>query len=123
MKKIVRELGWPTIQKVGKKASYNAWLLVQHADQNLKFQEKCLSLMIKEQENNFKSINKKNIAYLIDRILVHKNKKQIYGTQFYRDKKGKLIPRPIKNKNELENLRKSVGLEPFSEYKKMSGLI
>src|SRR5690606_17036250 len=34
LKAVVAERGWPTISEVGEEASYKAWLLVQHADQD-----------------------------------------------------------------------------------------
>lgn len=40
IKKIIERYDWPTINLVGKKASKNAWLLVQHADHDVKFQKK-----------------------------------------------------------------------------------
>ena len=45
LKEIVKAHGWPTIPLVGKKASRNAWLLVQHANHDLGFQKKCLARM------------------------------------------------------------------------------
>ena len=53
------------------------------------------------------------IAYLIDSVLVTKNKKQIYGTQF---SKGK--PKLIKNIKYLDLRRKKMNLEPFTVYQK-----
>lgn len=50
LKRIVSRFGWPTITLVGKRASRMAWLLVQHADSDVKFQEQCLELMKKEKE-------------------------------------------------------------------------
>lgn len=38
MQRIVAEIGWPTVSKVGEHASHMAWLLVQHADHNRAFQ-------------------------------------------------------------------------------------
>lgn len=115
LKKIVRRFGWPTITLVGKKASHMAWLLVQHADSNVRFQEYCLELRRKEVGRG--RVAKSDIAYLMDRILVNKGMRQIYGTQFYEFKR-KLIPREIKNPNELNTRRKEMGLEPFEDYEK-----
>lgn len=63
LKKIIEKFGWPTISKVGKEASNAAWLLVQHADNDPKFQQKCLLLMLKVKVGD---INLQNIAYLTD---------------------------------------------------------
>lgn len=116
MKKIVKEFGWPAISLVGKKASHLAWLLIQHADKDVDFQEYCLKLMIKAGRNN--DVSKANIAFLRDRVLVNRGKPQIYGTQFYKDKTGKLLPRIISNVETLAERRKEIGLESFKVYKK-----
>ena len=115
MKRIVNKYGWPTRKLVGKRASNFAWLLVQHADNDVKFQEFCLKL-IKEAGGN-DAITKRQIAFLTDRVLVNKGEPQIYGTQFYVDKSGKIIPRPIFDSLHLDNRRKIIGLESFKEYK------
>jgi len=78
LKKVVERMGWPTISKVGQEASRSAWLLAQHADFDVEFQEKCLQLMLDAEPNN---VNLENIAFLTDRIAVNKREKQTYGTQ------------------------------------------
>ena len=45
LKKIIEKYGWITISEFGKKASRQAWLLVQHADEDPSFQQKCLKIM------------------------------------------------------------------------------
>jgi len=115
IKEIIKQIGWPTISKVGKKASSNAWLLVQHADHDPYFQEKCLKLMKKLPQ---KEIDTRNIAYLEDRVRVNTNRLQIYGTQFYINKKGIFGPKPVKNIKKIDELRKKMNLEHFEEYKK-----
>lgn len=119
MREIIKKYGWPIINLVGKKASKNAWLLVQHADHDVKFQKKCLKLMEDIYKRNSNFINKTNIAYLRDRILVNEGKKQLFGTQFYTNKKGIFGVRPIKDIKNLDKKRKKYGLPPFSEYKKL----
>lgn len=118
LKEIVDEIGWPTISKVGKKGAEAAWLLAQHADQGLEFQKKCLELM-KENKND---VSKRDVAYLEDRVLVNEGKPQKYGTQFYLDENKKLKPRPIQNKDKLNEKREEMGMKPFEEsqmYKRM----
>jgi hypothetical protein len=63
-------------------------------DHDVKFQEYCLNLMKNASDGD---VLKKQIAYLTDRILVNTGKKQLYGTQFYLNKKGVYGPRPIKD--------------------------
>lgn len=121
MKNIIKQFGWPNKNLVGKQGSSAAWLLIQHADHDLTFQKKCLSLL--REAVSKKEAEKKNLAYLIDRVLVHENKKQIYGTQFQKNKKGILKPFPIARQQELDKRRKAMGLESFYVYiKKIEAL-
>ena len=79
LKEIVYTFGWPTISLVGKKSSYLAWLLVQHSNNEIEFQKKCLELMkvaLKKKE-----IIPKNYSYLSDRIRIQMGKPQFFGTQ------------------------------------------
>ncbi len=118
LKIIISQIGWPKISQVGKKVADGAWLLVQHSDYDLLFQKKCL-VLIKETAREHE-VDIRLIPLLEDRILVNEGKKQIYGTQFYRNKKtGKLIPKPIKDPSRVDIRRKSVGLEPIASYKRM----
>jgi hypothetical protein len=115
LKKIIEKYGWPDEALVGKEGCEAAWLIAQHADHDIAFQTSCLSLM----KTKKKTIPHVQIAYLTDRIHVNKGEKQIYGTQFYFDKKkNKLLPRPISEKPKLEARRKRIGLEPFLTYTK-----
>ncbi|KKS41498.1 MAG: hypothetical protein UV05_C0054G0006 [candidate division CPR1 bacterium GW2011_GWA2_42_17] len=52
MKRIVNKYGWTTRKLVGKRASHSAWLLVQHGDDDVKFQEYCLKLIKQAGEND-----------------------------------------------------------------------
>ena len=110
LKEVIQKYGWPSSKIVGITGEQYAWLIAQHSD-DLKFQEQCLKLLEKQPS----TIERRgHIAYLIDRILVKKKKKQIYGTQFMKEKSY-----PIKDKANLDKRRKKAGLEPFSEYYKI----
>ncbi|HEY7416520.1 MAG TPA: DUF6624 domain-containing protein [Ktedonobacteraceae bacterium] len=113
MKEIVEQIGWPTISKVGSHASHMAWLLVQHADHDHTFQQMCLNLM---KALPSKEVPFKDIAYLEDRVRVGAGHPQLYGTQFYINEAGAFGPRPIEEPDTLDERRKAVGMEPFSEY-------
>ena len=107
MKEIIDKIGWPTISKVGKKASHDAWLLVQHADKDIEFQKHCLGLM-KQQPKGEVSLH--NIAYLEDRVRVP----QLYGTQFQLIE-GKFVPREIEDVENVDQRRKEMGLNTLAE--------
>lgn len=116
LKRIIEELGgWPTIPLVGDFASMAAWFLVQHDDRDVAFQKECLAVMLNVPEGE---INRRNIAYLDDRIAVAEKKPQKYGTQFYKDESGEMSPRPIVDLEHIDEVRASMDLEPFEEYRK-----
>jgi len=114
MKEIVAEYGWPTKSMVGEQGATAAWLLVQHADADPKFQRHCLALMKKAAPEE---VSPKNLAYLTDRVLVNEGKNQLYGTQFFLED-GKMVPQPIDDEANLDERRKEAGLMPMSEYTK-----
>jgi hypothetical protein len=114
MKEIVTNIGYPTISKVGKQASFNSWLIIQHSP-DLEFQVMCLDLMKKQ----FADVNPQNIAYLEDRILMYKGEPQIYGTQLKKNTdRNKFELYIVKDPNNVDKLRKSIGLEPVEDYLK-----
>jgi hypothetical protein len=115
LKNIIQQIGWPEKEKVGLKGETTAWLIAQHSDNDVKFQEKCLRILKTLPSNKSR---KQYIAYLTDRIFVNKKRKQIYGTQFYKNKDNKLVPRPIKDIKNLDKRRKANELESFEKYKK-----
>lgn len=110
----IEELGWPGKSLVGEQAAHAAWLLVQHADGDREFQEKCLERMKAAAEGEVAVID---IAYLTDRVLVGKGEPQIYGTQC-RQVDGKFEPQTCVEPEKLDERRQSVGLPPMSEYLK-----
>ena len=114
MKHIVKQIGWPTVSKVGSEASDDAWLLVQHADHDVAFQKECLDLMKKESQEE---VSEEDIAYLHDRICVNEGRPQFYGTQFTTNEYGAYGPEPIENIELVDERRAEIGLKPLAEYK------
>ncbi len=113
MKVIVVKHGWPTKRMVGRDGMRAAWLLVQHADQAVAFQRKCLALMGRLQKTG--QVSRKDVAYLTDRVQVNEGKPQVYGTQFH-VVDGARQPRPIHDAPNVEKRRKSMGLTTMKEY-------
>lgn len=112
MKQIVAKHGWPGKTLVGQAGAANAWLLVQHADKDREFQKKCLGLMEAMPKGE---VDPKNLAYLVDRVLVAEKKKQKYGTQLMQ-KDGKMVPQPIEDEATVDERRKAIGLGTLAEY-------
>lgn len=113
MRQIVETYGWPTISMVGKIGSRNAWLLVQHANHDLKFQTKALAKMKAIFKKSRSDVNPAHIAYLTDRVLVNQGKKQIFGTQFYFAKSSMLKLKATRNLKNVDARRKIYGLGPI----------
>jgi hypothetical protein len=106
MKEIVGQIGWPTVSKVGSEASHVAWLLVQHADHDVDFQELCLDLMKDSKEPE---VSYRDIAYLEDRVRINRKLPQIFGTQFT-EIDGQFVPKEIENPEQVDERRKLMGL-------------
>lgn len=115
LKEIIEKRGWPTQSKVGSEAANAAWLLVQHADHDPEFQQKCLDSMQQESEGE---VRKQNIAFLEDRVRANTNRPTLYGTQFDYDSEGLFGPLPIEEREGLDRRREEMGLGPFEEYEK-----
>lgn len=114
LKRIVAHIGWPTKSKVGMRASHMAWLLVQHADHDVEFQEHSLELMKAAPSGE---VTCRDIAYLVDRVRINRGLPQLYGTQFICDDHGPTAPLPIEAHIHLDKRRRAMGLEPFEDYR------
>ena len=113
LKAILKQYYWITISEFGKEADHNAWLLMQHQDNDLKFQEEILQRL----KNLYPKgeTDPSNYAYLYDRIAIAKGKPQLFGTQ------GSLIadkwqPAPIEDKENVDQRRKKMGMPLYHEY-------
>lgn len=116
LKEIVRKHSWVTEDSVGKKGVSAAFLIIQHSS-DYKFQEEMLPLL-KQSFLNGEGVTGQEFALLTDRVLVHQNKPQIYGTQL-NILNGELVFDPILDKESVDNRRAEVGLPSLEEYKKV----
>ncbi len=118
LKRIIRKYDFPTKTLVGKDGAGDAWLIVQHADDDVKFQDDCLKLL--EKLAKMGEADKRNVAYLTDRVRTNKNLPQVYGTQVSMRpadwKNKKFVYGNLVDPKNLDKRRKEVGLEPFSKY-------
>jgi hypothetical protein len=96
--------GWPTEKMVGAEAAHAA-LLVANRAPALAFKERVLGLLEQSGENHTPEY-----ARLVDQVAVAKGEMQTYGTS-YTCRDGQLqLATPIKQTENLTQLRKSVGL-------------
>jgi len=115
LKSLVAEYGWLGKSQVGEDGAHAAWLLLQHANKDPLFQKDCLEKMKQSFKNH--DVSATDLAYLIDRVAVSENKKQIYGTQFHGNCDN-LKPQPIEDEQHVNDRRKSIGLGTMAEYEK-----
>jgi hypothetical protein len=113
LKQIIDRYGWPGTSLVGPDGAKAVWLLVQHADLDAAFQQRCLALMEAAVQRHEASA--RDLAYLTDRVLASMGKPQRYGTQL-REQDGHLVPLPIEDPQHLEERRQAAGLDSFREY-------
>ena len=117
--KIIDQYGWIGYDTIGYEASNALFLVVQHGDSAM--QEKYLPLLRNavKQKRAFPT----DLALLEDRVLIRRGEKQIYGSQVQCDSTGlKCWVLPIVDEKNVDNRRKSVGLEPLAVYLKPYGI-
>lgn len=110
---VIGQIGYPTIDKVGKEASEAAWLVIQHSISQPAFMRMCRDLLENAvRENKADPIH---LAYLTDRIAVYEGKPQLFGTQFDWDENGELSPRLYDDFEKLNQRRESIGLNTLED--------
>lgn len=114
LKEIIAEFGWPTYDLVGKKGEDAAWLIAQHADDDVAFQQEALELLRAAVEADQASPG--NLAYLTDRVAVATGEPQTYGTQIGCFPKGPKPTTPIEDPGGVDARRAEAGLEPLDDY-------
>lgn len=115
LRAVFDKYGFPGYDLVGEKGSNNFWLMVQHCDKNVGFQQSVLKAM--EAELLKHNANPKNFAYLTDRISLNTNRQQIYGTQVtYNTDSCQAIPKPLQDSLNVDKRRVLLGLEPIEPY-------
>src|SRR4051794_39708139 len=112
LRAIVGESGWPAASMVGPDGASAAWLLVQHADLDVDFQERCLNLMAPLAAAD--EASKKDLAYLTDRVLVNRRRPQRYGTQ-WDEVDGDFVLKPTEDPERLDERRGAVGLDTVAQ--------
>ncbi|QVK17864.1 hypothetical protein KHQ81_13680 [Mycoplasmatota bacterium] len=113
LQRIIYEIGWSTVAKVGPEAAYAAWLILQHAISSPSLQRDNLPLLMELANKN--EIYPSEVAVLYDRICYFEFRPQKYGTQFEFDENDELSPWEIEDMNLVDSYRKQVGLPPLEE--------
>ena len=116
MKEIIRLRGFPGRSLVGLDGAQAAFLLVQHADQDLAFQKAVLPQV--ERAYTAGEVPGEAVALLTDRILVAEGKPQRYGSQVAIEN-GTIRVQPTIDDATLDSRRSQLGLPPMREYLKL----
>jgi hypothetical protein len=115
IKKLNSKYGYLGFDKVGEEYSKKFWITIQHADNDIEFQQKMLKELGKEIEKN--NAEKSNYAMLEDRIAINLNQKQRFGSQLTYNKAEQAIPKNgLLDSLNVDNLRIKYNLPPFKEY-------
>jgi hypothetical protein len=111
---IINEYGWPGLRFAGA-ASQNAFLVLQHADKAS--QRKYLPLL-RDAVKRSDALGA-NLAMLEDRVRIADGKPQLYGSQL----SGRPLKfEPIEDEINVDERRRSVGLQPLADYARLFGL-
>lgn len=115
LKTVFERYGFPGYQLVGQQGSNAFWLMTQHCDHDVAFQEKVLAAMRIKVELH--DADAKNFAYLTDRVRINTGRKQLYGTQVtYNVDSCQAIPKPLEDSLHVNERRKQIGMESLESY-------
>lgn len=121
LKVLLAVYSWFDVGVFGQQADRDAWLLVQHADQEPALQRHVLKLL--ESRYPQGQTAKDHYAYLYDRVATSpgdetKRRLQRFGTQGRCVGSGTWEAYPSEEPAELDSRRASFGLPPMAEYQK-----
>lgn len=110
---ILDEYGWPGRDLVGEDGSTAAWVIAQHSDLDVEFQERALDLLRAAVDEGQASPG--DLAYLTDRVAANRGEPQVYGTQI-----GCVDGEPqvgeLQDPETVDERRAEAGLGPLEEY-------
>ena len=115
LKVVLEKHDFPGYDLVGDAGTNAFWLMVQHCDFDVEFQQSVLVRMKKELDR--KNADAANYAYLTDRVRMNRDEKLVYGTQvIYNTQTGQAMSYPLMDSINVNKRRAEVGLESLEVY-------
>ncbi|MDC8100576.1 DUF6624 domain-containing protein [Chryseobacterium rhizosphaerae] len=112
---LYKKYGYLGFDKVGEKGETQFWVIVQHSDKSVDFQNKVLKSLKKEVSK--KNASPDNYALLYDRVKVNNGEKQLFGTQVEYRKNGQAKPKiGLIDSINVDGWRVKYNLEPLKKY-------
>ena len=112
LRALISAYGWPGEDMAGKDGAEAAWLIVQHSVGEPEFQKHALTLLNAAAAEHRAPLW--HAAYLEDRIAMHENRPQRFGSQWIDDPRdGQTRPWTLADPEHVNDLRASVGLRPL----------
>jgi hypothetical protein len=115
IKQLIHLWGWPGYKILGDEGDNDLWVLVQHADEDVVFQEYVLQLMEAAVLSN--NTDKKRYAYLYDRVCVNRGYRQLFGTQALSADASNVVFQPLQDSIHVDRYRRAFGLPTLEAYK------
>ncbi|WP_394694727.1 DUF6624 domain-containing protein [Hyphobacterium sp.] len=111
----VENHGWFSISGFGEDADQAAFLIVQHADGDIAFQQEMLDLLLPLAASGETSVI--GFSYLMDRVAVNTGERQLYGTQGWCTGPNSWEPREYEgSRQDVDGRRQAIGLQPLENY-------
>jgi len=119
VEKILSEHGWLGVDIVGEQGNKTIFLVIQHSD--IETQLKYLPMM--REAVKMGNAQGGNLALLEDRVAVREGRRQIYGSQIFKNyDTGESYVYPLVEPEKVNERRAAVGLEPIEDYVKRVGM-
>lgn len=111
---IIKKHGFPTITNSSPKAYKAAVLTVLHSGDIVLLKDSADTLIRLPE----KKVEKRDIAFMIDKAQVLQNLPQIYGTQYRKMKNGRIKFLEMQRREKINECRAKLGMETFEKYEK-----
>jgi len=112
--RLLKRQGMPSIEQVGRMGLHRLWLLTHHADTHPELQATALRDF--ERLHAAGAVVDDDLARLTDRVLVHRQQPQRYGTQHDWSRKDMLSSLDASERDAIDANRRELGVMPLADY-------